>query len=67
MIEESIDDDEEISETACFTSRVHIEAIIHFNIPVEYPSTSPEVVATIFHIAGWADPKTMIGKIYNIL
>lgn len=24
--------------------------------PVEYPSTSPEGVATIFHIADWVDP-----------
>ncbi|CAG8579907.1 9311_t:CDS:2, partial [Dentiscutata heterogama] len=50
LVEESIDDEEEISETACFISQFHIKTIIHSNILVEYPSTSPKGVATIFHI-----------------
>jgi len=49
------EDDKEISEIACFTSHFHIKNIIHSSVPVEYPSTSPEGVATIFHIADWAD------------
>ncbi|PKY54712.1 hypothetical protein RhiirA4_473675 [Rhizophagus irregularis] len=54
--EESVDNkDEEVTEIASFTTRFHIKNIIHSNVPVEYPSTSPEGVATIFHIADWTD------------
>ncbi|CAG8747901.1 13536_t:CDS:2, partial [Dentiscutata heterogama] len=56
LVDESIDEEEKIPETACFTSWFHVKTIIHFNIPVEYLSNSPEGVATIFHIADWANP-----------
>ena len=36
-------------------------------MPIEYPSTSPEGVATIFHVADWTDSnhawKNVINKI----
>ncbi|CAG8825835.1 9567_t:CDS:2, partial [Gigaspora margarita] len=49
--EELIDNDEEIPEIACFIFQFYIKTIIHSSIPVEYPATLPEGVATIFHIA----------------
>ena len=59
--------DEEVSEIASFTSHFHIKNIIHSNVPVEYSSTSPEGVATIFHVADWTDSnhawKNVINKI----
>ena len=50
-----VNDDDEIPEIACFTSHFHVKNIIHFSVPAEYPSTSPEGVATIFHIEDWTD------------
>ncbi|CAG8475742.1 7204_t:CDS:10 [Scutellospora calospora] len=45
MTTNSLDNDkEEISEITCFISRFHIKTIIHSNVPVEYPSTSPEEI-----------------------
>ncbi|CAG8805892.1 21778_t:CDS:2 [Cetraspora pellucida] len=55
LVEELIDN-KEIPEIACFISWFHIKTIIHSNLPIEYSATSPEEVATIFHITDWADP-----------
>ena len=63
----SDDKDEEVPEIASFTSRFHIKNIIHFNVPVEYPSTSPEGVATIFHIADWTDSSHAQKNVMKIL
>ncbi|CAG8834453.1 26922_t:CDS:2, partial [Gigaspora margarita] len=40
--EELIDNDQEISEIACFISRFRIKTIIYSSIPVEYLAISPE-------------------------
>ncbi|CAG8835608.1 35697_t:CDS:2, partial [Gigaspora margarita] len=57
LLVEGLIDDEEVLKTAYFTFRFHIKTIIHSDMPVEYPSTLPEVVATIFHIADWNNNK----------
>ena len=59
--------DEEVPEIACFTSRYRVKNIIHSNVPIEYPSTSPEGVATIFHVADWTDSSHAWKDVIKIL
>ncbi|CAG8743400.1 15566_t:CDS:10 [Cetraspora pellucida] len=56
QFDEFLNEDDEFPEIACFTSRFQIKNIIHSSMPVEYPSTSPEGIATIFHVEDWTDP-----------
>jgi len=36
-----------------FTSKLRVSRVIYTTVPVEYPDTSPEGVATVYNIAGW--------------
>ena len=36
-----------------FTSKLQVRKIIHTTVPVEYPETSTDGVATIYNITGW--------------
>ena len=59
----SDDKDEEVPEIASFTSRFHIKNIIHSNVPVEYPSTSPELkVLPLYFILQIGQIQVMHGK-----
>jgi hypothetical protein len=42
---------------AFFTSQLRIPKIIHMTIPIEYPATSLEGVATVYNVTGWKDYK----------
>ncbi|CAB4404792.1 unnamed protein product [Rhizophagus irregularis] len=46
--EKSVDNKDEIMKKS-------LKLLVLQHVPVEYPSTSPEGVATIFHIADWTD------------
>jgi hypothetical protein len=53
-INESENEDNENKETfAFFTTKLQVPKVIHTTVPVEYPETSPEGVATIYNIIGW--------------
>jgi len=51
-----IQDDEEF-EVAVFTRDTRIKDVRHSLVPIEYPETSEEGIAYIYHIENWADPK----------
>ncbi|CAG8554438.1 2530_t:CDS:2, partial [Dentiscutata heterogama] len=53
--DELVNEDDEFPEIVCFTSHLHIKNIIHSSVPIEYLSTSPKGIATIFHVADWTD------------
>ncbi|RIA86076.1 hypothetical protein C1645_829844 [Glomus cerebriforme] len=45
---------EENEETfAFFTSKLLVQKVIHTIVPVEYPETSPDGIATIYNVTGW--------------
>ena len=54
--EKIIQDDEEF-EVAVFTRDTRIKDVRHSLVPIEYPETSEEGIAYIYHIENWADPK----------
>ena len=49
------DNDNIIEETemAYFTKNLGVSTVIYTTVPIEYPATSPNGVATIFSIQGW--------------
>ncbi|EXX77219.1 hypothetical protein RirG_025800 [Rhizophagus irregularis DAOM 197198w] len=51
--EQNINEDEE--PIAFFTKYLSVPEVIHSALPIEYPKTSPQGVATIFNITGWAN------------
>ena len=38
---------------AFFTSQLRVPKVIYTTVPIEYPDTSPEGVATVYNITGW--------------
>ncbi|GBC30835.2 uncharacterized protein OCT59_015971 [Rhizophagus irregularis] len=48
---------------AFFTKYLSVPEVIHSALPIEYPKTSPQGVATIFNITGWANPITCFNDI----
>ncbi|PKB95506.1 hypothetical protein RhiirA5_436584, partial [Rhizophagus irregularis] len=49
--------DDTESEIAVFTRDTKINDVRHSLVPIEYPETSEEGVAYIYHIENWEDPK----------
>ena len=49
------DDNDIIEETemAYFTKNLGVPTVIYTTVPIEYPATSPDRVATIFSVQGW--------------
>ena len=43
----------EETEMAYFTKNLGVSTVIYTTVPIEYPATSPNGVATIFSIQGW--------------
>ena len=56
-IEETNQDNVDESEIAVFTRDTIIKDVRHSLVPIEYPATSEERIAYIFHVENWADPK----------
>ncbi|CAB5371662.1 unnamed protein product [Rhizophagus irregularis] len=50
-------EDDTESEIAVFTRDTKINDVRHSLVPIEYPETSEEGVAYIYHIENWEDPK----------
>ena len=50
-------EDDTESEIAVFTRDTKIKDVRHSLVPIEYPETSEEGVAYIYHIENWEDPK----------
>ncbi|CAB4426178.1 unnamed protein product [Rhizophagus irregularis] len=48
---------------AFFTKYLSVPEVIHSALPIEYPKTSPQGVATIFNITGWANPMACFNDI----
>ena len=50
-----MDNDDEIKETdmAYFTKNLGVLEVVYTTVPIEYPATSPDGVATVFSIQGW--------------
>jgi hypothetical protein len=40
---------------AYFTKNLGVPTVIYTTVPIEYPATSPDGVATIFSVQGWKD------------
>ncbi|PKB94436.1 hypothetical protein RhiirA5_438789 [Rhizophagus irregularis] len=51
--EDKSEDDENDGTVAFFTSKLQVPKIIYTTVPVEYPETSLEGVATIYNVTGW--------------
>ncbi|EXX73220.1 hypothetical protein RirG_062160 [Rhizophagus irregularis DAOM 197198w] len=51
--EDKSEDDENNGTVAFFTSKLQVPKIIYTTVPVEYPETSLEGVATIYNVTGW--------------
>jgi len=41
---------------AYFTKNLGVPTVIYATVPIEYPETSPDGVATVFNIRGWKNP-----------
>jgi len=41
---------------AYFTKNLGVPTVIYTTVPIEYPATSPDGVATVFSIQGWKNP-----------
>ena len=54
---EKINQDDEVSEIAIFTRDTRISDVRHSLVPIEYPPTSEEGIAHIYHVENWTDPK----------
>src|SRR5206468_1733712 len=46
----------EEEQVAFFTKHLSVSEIIYSALPIEYPKTSPEGVATIFNVSDWSNP-----------
>ena len=57
---EDIDTDDSIHEhearMAYFTRNLGVQTVVYSTVPIEYPATSPNGIATIFSVQGWKDP-----------
>jgi hypothetical protein len=55
---DEIDTDDSIQETrmAYFTKNLGVQTVVYTTVPVEYPATSPNGIATIFSVQGWKNP-----------
>ena len=42
---------------AFFTSQLRVSKIIHTTVPIKYPATSLEGVATVYNVTSWKDYK----------
>ncbi|PKY54269.1 hypothetical protein RhiirA4_501039 [Rhizophagus irregularis] len=54
---EEINQDDEESEVAVFISDSLIKDVRHTLVPIEYPATSDEGIAYVYHVKNWTDPK----------
>ncbi|CAB4477236.1 unnamed protein product [Rhizophagus irregularis] len=57
MDTEEINQDDEESEVAVFTRDTLIKDVRHTLVPIEYPATSDEGIAYVYHVENWTDPK----------
>jgi len=53
ILNDSSSDNDSIKEMAYFTKNLGVPTVIYSTVPIEYPATSPDGVATIFSIQGW--------------
>ena len=51
--EDKSGDEENDGTFAFFTPKLQVQKVIYTTVPVEYPDTSLEGVATIFNVTGW--------------
>ena len=58
-------DDENVNEAemAYFTKHLGISTVIHTTVPIEYPATSPEGIATIFNVQGLKKPMDLLNDV----
>ncbi|PKY15814.1 hypothetical protein RhiirB3_428072 [Rhizophagus irregularis] len=56
-------EDDTESEIAVFTRDTKIKDVRYSLVPIEYPETSEEEVAYIYHIENWEDPKAVFRDI----
>ncbi|PKY54922.1 hypothetical protein RhiirA4_474011 [Rhizophagus irregularis] len=54
---EEINQDDEKSEVAVFTRDTLIKDVRHTLVPIEYPATSDEGIAHMYHVENWTDSK----------
>ncbi|CAB4445035.1 unnamed protein product [Rhizophagus irregularis] len=69
---EEINQDDEKSEVAVFTRDTLIKDVRHTLVPIEYPATSDEGIAHMYHVENWTDSKaafrdwcTYINRIFS--
>jgi len=43
-----------------------VKTIIHSLVPIEYPSTSEEGIAIIYHVEGWSNKEAAFTDVYII-
>ncbi|CAG8805178.1 13291_t:CDS:2, partial [Cetraspora pellucida] len=48
-----VNENQNLQEVALFTKKLHTNRIIHSVLPIEYPATSKDDIATIFNISSW--------------
>lgn len=41
---------------AYFTKNLGVQTVVYSTVPIEYPATSSNGIATIFSVQGWKDP-----------
>ncbi|PKC52969.1 hypothetical protein RhiirA1_404613 [Rhizophagus irregularis] len=53
MSENNSSSENENETFAFFTTQLQVPKVIYTAVPVEYPETSPEGVATVYNVTGW--------------
>jgi hypothetical protein len=56
LIDTDTDDSVQEVKMAYFTKHLGVQTVIYSAVPIEYPATSPDGIATIFSVQGWKDP-----------
>ncbi|CAB4431537.1 unnamed protein product [Rhizophagus irregularis] len=57
------DANEDAEQIAFFTKYLSVSEVIHSAFPIEYPKTSPQEIATVFNVTGWANPMACFNDI----
>ena len=48
---------------AYFMKNLGVPTVIFTTVPIEYPATSPDGVATVFSIQGWKNPNNAFNDV----
>ena len=51
--EDKSEDEENDGTFAFFTSKLQVSKVIYTTVPVKYPDTFPEGIATVYNVTGW--------------